>query len=75
MIRASGLVSINRRPVRSKPSVTAARVGGVRLSHSRAIIGPWLANDLISSYLTAEFSTDEDVRRRVAKLHEMDAQG
>jgi len=39
------------------------------------IIGPWLANDLISSYLTAEFSTDEDVRRRVAKLHEMDAQG
>jgi len=38
------------------------------------IIGPWLANDLISSYLTAEFSTDEDVRRRVAKLHEMDAE-
>jgi ribose 5-phosphate isomerase B len=36
------------------------------------IVGPWLAKDLISSFLTAEFSTDEDFRRRVAKLHEMD---
>jgi len=38
------------------------------------IVGPWLANDLISSFLTAEFSTDEDCRRRVEKLHAMEAQ-
>lgn len=36
------------------------------------IIGPWLANDLVAAYLNAEFSTDEDCRRRVEKLHEMD---
>jgi ribose 5-phosphate isomerase B len=36
------------------------------------IVGPWLAKDLISAYLDAEFSTDEDFRRRVEKLHEMD---
>ena len=36
------------------------------------IVGPWLAKDLITAYLGAEFSTDEDFRRRVAKLHEMD---
>ncbi len=36
------------------------------------IVGPWLANDLVSAYLDAEFSTDEDCRRRVEKLHEMD---
>ena len=39
------------------------------------IVGPWLASDLISSYLAAEFSTDEDFRRRVEKLHQMDAEG
>lgn len=39
------------------------------------IVGPWLASDLISSYLSAEFSTDEDFRRRVEKLHQMDAEG
>jgi ribose 5-phosphate isomerase B len=38
------------------------------------IVGPWLASDLISSFLTAEFSTDEDCRRRVEKLHAMEAQ-
>jgi ribose 5-phosphate isomerase B len=38
------------------------------------IVGPWLAKDLISSYLSATFSTDEDFRRRVAKLHAMDAE-
>lgn len=32
------------------------------------IVGPWLACDLISSYLAATFSTEEDFRRRVAKL-------
>jgi ribose 5-phosphate isomerase B len=37
------------------------------------IVGPWLAKDLVASYLAAQFSTDEDYRRRVAKLHEMDA--
>lgn len=37
------------------------------------IIGPWLANDLVASFLAAEFEDNEDVRRRVAKLHEMDA--
>jgi ribose 5-phosphate isomerase B len=36
------------------------------------IVGPWLAQDLISSFLTAEFSTDEDCRRRVEKLHAME---
>ncbi|WP_018389195.1 ribose 5-phosphate isomerase B [Ancylobacter sp. FA202] len=39
------------------------------------IIGPWLAQDLVASYLAAEFSTDEDFRRRVEKLHQMDAEG
>jgi ribose 5-phosphate isomerase B len=38
------------------------------------IVGAWLANDLASAFLTAEFSTHEDFRRRVAKLHEMDAE-
>ncbi|WP_374374568.1 ribose 5-phosphate isomerase B [Dongia sp.] len=36
------------------------------------IVGPWLAKDLVASYLAAEFSTDEDFRRRVAKLADMD---
>lgn len=36
------------------------------------IVGPWLALDLIDAYLAAEFSTDEDFRRRVEKLHQMD---
>ncbi|HYZ64318.1 MAG TPA: ribose 5-phosphate isomerase B [Acetobacteraceae bacterium] len=36
------------------------------------IVGPWLAKDLITAYLAAEFSTDEDFRRRVAKLHAME---
>jgi ribose 5-phosphate isomerase B len=39
------------------------------------IVGAWLAQDLISSFLAAEFSTDEDFRRRVQKLHEIDAEG
>jgi ribose 5-phosphate isomerase B len=36
------------------------------------IVGAWLAQDLVSAYLAAEFSTDEDFRRRVAKLADMD---
>ena len=39
------------------------------------IVGPWLAADLIGAFLAAEFSTDENFRRRVAKLHAMDAEG
>ena len=37
------------------------------------IVGAWLAKDLVKAYLEAEFSTDEDFRRRVQKLAEMDA--
>lgn len=36
------------------------------------IVGPWLAQDLVAAFLKAEFATDEDYRRRVAKLHEME---
>ena len=36
------------------------------------IIGPWLANDLVVSFLSAKFEDNEDHRRRVAKLAEMD---
>ncbi|MFV0336559.1 MAG: RpiB/LacA/LacB family sugar-phosphate isomerase [Tropicimonas sp.] len=38
------------------------------------IVGPWLARDLVSAFLRAEFSTSEEYRRRVAKLDEMDRQ-
>ena len=31
------------------------------------IVGAWLAKDLVTAYLKAEFSTDEDFRRRVAQ--------
>jgi ribose 5-phosphate isomerase B len=37
------------------------------------IVGPWLANDLVASFLEAKFEDNEDYRRRVAKLHEMDS--
>lgn len=36
------------------------------------LIGPWLVVDLVEGFLQAEFSTDEDCRRRVEKLHEME---
>jgi ribose 5-phosphate isomerase B len=36
------------------------------------IVGPWLAVDLVRAYLAAEFSTDEDCRRRVRKLMELE---
>lgn len=39
------------------------------------IVGSWLAKDLIKAFLDAQFSTEEDFRRRVAKLHQMDAEG
>ncbi|MDL9999743.1 ribose 5-phosphate isomerase B [Variovorax sp. J22P240] len=39
------------------------------------IVGPWLAADLITAYLQARFAIeDEDFRRRVEKLHAMDAE-
>jgi ribose 5-phosphate isomerase B len=38
------------------------------------IVGPWLAADLVEAFLKARFSTQEDFRRRVAKLHEMELQ-
>ena len=37
------------------------------------IVGPWLAKDLVAAYLAAKFSTEEEFRRRVAKLADMDA--
>ncbi len=36
------------------------------------IVGPWLAADLVRIYLAARFSGDEDCRRRVRKLAEME---
>jgi ribose 5-phosphate isomerase B len=36
------------------------------------IVGAWLARDLLDAYLAARFSTNEDFRRRVAKLAEME---
>ncbi len=38
------------------------------------IVGPWLAVDLVDAFVGAVFSTDEDCRRRVKKLHELDRQ-
>lgn len=39
------------------------------------IVGPWLAKDLVTSFLDATFSTDADFRRRVEKLHQMESEG
>ena len=36
------------------------------------VVGAWLACDLVTAYLDARFSTDEDFRRRVAKLSAME---
>ena len=36
------------------------------------IVGPWLANDLVASFLSAQFEASEAHVRRVAKLNEMD---
>lgn len=36
------------------------------------IVGAWLATDLIDAFLSAEFSTDEDFRRRVEKLNALE---
>jgi ribose 5-phosphate isomerase B len=37
------------------------------------IVGPCLAVDLVDAFLRARFSDEEDYRRRVAKLDEIDA--
>lgn len=37
------------------------------------IVGPKIAEDVITAYLDAQFSTDPDFRRRVAQLAEMEA--
>lgn len=36
------------------------------------IVGAWLATDLIDAFLSAEFSTDADFRRRVEKLNALE---
>ncbi|NEI72580.1 ribose 5-phosphate isomerase B [Rhizobium lusitanum] len=36
------------------------------------IVGAWLACDLVTAYMSATFSTDEDFRRRVGKLNAME---
>ena len=36
------------------------------------IVGPKVAEEILASYLNATFSTDEDFRRRVRKLEEME---
>lgn len=37
------------------------------------IVGAWLARDLVEAYLDATFSTEEEFRRRVQKLAEMES--
>jgi len=39
------------------------------------IVGPWLARDLISAYLAAEFESSEDFKRRVEKLAQLEREG
>lgn len=39
------------------------------------IIGPWLAEDLVRSFVQAEFSTEEHFRRRVGKLRNLELEG
>jgi len=36
------------------------------------IIGPWLMRDLIAAFINARFSADEDGRRRVRKLPDLE---
>ena len=36
------------------------------------IVGAWLANDLIDAFLAAQFASDEDFRRRVAKINALE---
>jgi ribose 5-phosphate isomerase B len=70
------------------PGIRAATVHDVHCAHQGVehddlnvltmgaqIIGAWLAKDIIKAYIEAVFSTNEDFRRRVNKIHllELDA--
>ncbi len=37
------------------------------------IVGPWLARDLVTAFMAAEFDRNEDFVRRVQKLHDMES--
>ncbi|GEN25137.1 hypothetical protein HCU01_30860 [Halomonas cupida] len=50
-------------------SIAANKAKGI----GARIVGAWLTNDLVKAWLEAEFSTDEDFRRRVAKLYAMES--
>ena len=39
------------------------------------IVGPWLARDLVRTFLDARFEPTEDFKRRVEKLHAMEREG
>lgn len=67
------------------PGIRAATVHDVHCAHQSVehdnlnvltmgaqIIGAWLARDIIKAYVEAEFSTNEDFRRRVGKLHDLE---
>ncbi|MFC0408311.1 ribose 5-phosphate isomerase B [Roseomonas elaeocarpi] len=38
------------------------------------IVGPWLARDLVATFMAAEFDRSEDFVRRVEKLHAMESE-
>jgi ribose 5-phosphate isomerase B len=42
------------------------------LTMGAQIIGPMLAREIIAAYVAAKVSTDEDYRRRVRKLHDLE---
>lgn len=67
------------------PGVRAATIHDVHCAHQGVehddmnvltmgaqIIGAWLARDIIEAYVSARFSTNEDFRRRVGKLHDLE---
>ncbi|MFW5872433.1 MAG: RpiB/LacA/LacB family sugar-phosphate isomerase [bacterium] len=67
------------------PGIRAATVHDVHCAHQSVehddlnvltmgakIIGSWLARDIIKAFVEARFSTDEDFRRRVRKLHDLE---
>lgn len=67
------------------PGIRAATIHDVHCAHQGVehddmnvltmgaqIIGAWLARDIIQAYVTAQFSSDPDFRRRVAKLRDLE---
>ncbi|TVR56465.1 MAG: RpiB/LacA/LacB family sugar-phosphate isomerase [Spirochaetaceae bacterium] len=42
------------------------------LTMGAKIIGPWLARDIIKAYVEAEFGNEEHLRRRVAKIADLE---